>query len=67
MAPELDQEIDVGDAETSCAYEFKISGKNAWAEFSKDIVKVIIWNRKREEEVVQSGFHHRREVRTAIS
>ncbi len=35
------------DSETACAYEFKVSGKNAWAEFYKDIVKVIIWNQKR--------------------
>lgn len=30
-----------------CAYEFKVSGKNAWAEFYKDIVKVIIWKQHR--------------------
>ncbi len=33
VAPELDQKIDVVDSETACAYEFKVSGKNAWAEF----------------------------------
>ena len=27
--PELDQKIDVLDQETHCAYEFKVSGKNA--------------------------------------
>jgi len=47
MTPELDQKIDVVDSQTACAYEFKVSGKNAWAEFYKDIVKVIIWNERR--------------------
>lgn len=47
VTPELDQKIDVVDSETARAYEFKVSGKNAWAEFYKDIVKVIIWNQKR--------------------
>ena len=32
VAPELDQKLDVVDGET-CAYEFKVSGKNAGAEF----------------------------------
>lgn len=47
VSPELDQKIDVVDSETACAYEFKVSGKNAWAEFYKDIVKVIIWNKEK--------------------
>lgn len=47
VAPDLDQKIDIVDSETSFAYEFKVSGKNAAAEFYKDIVKVIIWNQKR--------------------
>jgi hypothetical protein len=47
VAPDLDQKIDVVDSEIACAYEFKVSGKNAWAEFYKDIVKVLIWNEKR--------------------
>ena len=47
VAPELDQKIDIVDLEAGCAYEFKVSGKNAWAEFYKDVVKVIIWNEKR--------------------
>jgi hypothetical protein len=47
VAPELDQKIDIVDPETACAYEFKVSGKNAWAEFYKDVVKIIIWNEKR--------------------
>src|ERR1035437_4714952 len=48
VAPDLDQKIDIVDSETSIAYEFKASGKNAPAEFYKDIVKVIIWNQRRE-------------------
>jgi hypothetical protein len=44
VTPELDQRIDIVDLENACAYEFKVSGKNAAAEFYKDIVKVIIWN-----------------------
>ena len=30
VAPELDQKLDVIDQETLLAYEFKVSGKNAW-------------------------------------
>jgi hypothetical protein len=37
----------VVDRETACTYEFKVSGKNAWAEFYKDIVKVLMWNQRR--------------------
>jgi hypothetical protein len=51
VAPELDQKIDVVDVETACAYEFKVSGKNAWAEFYKNVVKVIIWNQKRKKKL----------------
>ena len=47
VAPELDQKLDVIDQETLLAYEFKVSGKNAWAEFYKDIVKVLMWNQRR--------------------
>jgi hypothetical protein len=47
VTPDLDQRIDVVDSETACAYELKVSGKNAWAEFYKDVVKVILWNEKR--------------------
>jgi len=51
VTPELDQKLDILDTETACAYEFKVSGKNAWAEFYKDIVKVIIWNEKRKKKI----------------
>src|SRR5262249_47445149 len=47
VAPELDQKIDIVDLQTACAYEFKVSGKNAPAEFYKDVVKVIMWNQRR--------------------
>jgi hypothetical protein len=47
VAPELDQKIDIVDREMGCAYEFKVSGKNAWAEFYKDVVKALMWNQHR--------------------
>jgi len=47
VTPELDQKIDIVDSETACAYEFKVSGKNAGAEFYKDVVKVLMWNQHR--------------------
>lgn len=46
VIPELDQKIDIIDRENACAYEFKVSGKNAPAEFYKDIVKIIIRNQR---------------------
>jgi hypothetical protein len=49
--PGLDQKIDVVDTETSCAYEFKVSGKNAASEFYKDVVKIIIWNKGRKKKL----------------
>jgi hypothetical protein len=51
VTPDLDQKIDIVDSETNCAYEFKVSGKNAWAEFYKDVVKVIIWNQHRKKKL----------------
>jgi hypothetical protein len=56
VTPELDQKIDIVDQENSCAYEFKVSGKNAPAEFYKDIVKVIIWNQKRKKKLSSLVF-----------
>lgn len=56
VTPELDQKIDVIDSEAACAYEFKVSGKNAPAEFYKDIVKVIIWNEKRKKKLSSLVF-----------
>ena len=56
VAPDLDQKIDIVDLESGCAYEFKVSGKNAWAEFYKDIVKVIVWNQRREKKLSSLVF-----------
>jgi hypothetical protein len=56
VASELDQKIDIVDQENGCAYEFKVSGKNASAEFYKDIVKVIIWNQKRKRKLCSLVF-----------
>lgn len=54
--PELDQKIDVLDQETHCAYEFKVSGKNAQSEFYKDVVKVIVWNERRKTKITRLVF-----------
>ena len=43
VRPDLDQRIDVLDRTEMCAFEFKVSGKNATAEFYKDIVKVTVF------------------------
>ncbi len=56
VAPDLDQKIDVIDTKTARAYEFKVSGKNAAAEFYKDIVKVIIWNQRRKKKLAALVF-----------
>lgn len=54
--PELNQRIDVVDEEERTAYEFKVSGKNATAEFYKDIVKVILWNEQRPDKIKRLIF-----------
>ena len=51
VSPDLDQRIDIIDSKTGCAYEFKVSGKNASLEFYKNVVKVIIWNQRREKKL----------------
>lgn len=56
VAPELDQKIDVLDQEMNCAYEFKVSGKNAQSEFYKDVVKVIVWNERRKTKIARLVF-----------
>ena len=56
VSPELDQKIDILDTEKAWAYEFKVSGKNAWAEFYKDIVKVLMWNEKRAKKIAGLTF-----------
>jgi hypothetical protein len=56
VAPEVDQKIDVLDQEERCAYEFKVSGKNAQSEFYKDVVKVIIWNERHAKKINRLVF-----------
>jgi hypothetical protein len=56
VSPELDQKIDILDTEKAWAYEFKVSGKNAWAEFYKDIVKGLMWNEKRAKKIAGLTF-----------
>lgn len=54
--PGLNQRIDVLDSKEMIAYEFKVSGKNATAEFYKDIVKAILWNEERENKIKKLVF-----------
>lgn len=54
--PGLNQRIDVVDRHEACAYEFKVSGKNAATEFYKDIVKIILWNEKRKDKLKKLVF-----------
>lgn len=56
VSPDLDQRIDIVDLEDSCAYEFKISGKNAHSEFYKDVVKILLWNNRREKKLSKLVF-----------
>ena len=56
VSPDLDQKVDVVDSITATAYEFKVSGKNATAEFYKDVVKVIVWNQKRKRKLSRLVF-----------
>ena len=56
VSPEFDQKIDVVDTKTTCAYEFKVSGKNASAEFYKDVVKVLMWNERRRQRLSKLVF-----------
>ena len=42
--PALDQRINVLDTSARTAYEFKVSGKNATAEFYADIVQIMLYN-----------------------
>jgi hypothetical protein len=44
------------DLEAACAYEFKVSGKNACSEFYKDIVKVVMWNQRRSKKLSKLVF-----------
>ena len=51
VAAGMGQKIDIVDVEAGCAYTFKVSGKNAAGDFYKDIVKVIVWNEKKEKKL----------------
>lgn len=54
--PDFDQRIDVLDQEEMCAFEFKVSGKNATAEFYRDVVKVLLWNERHETKIKKLVF-----------
>jgi hypothetical protein len=56
VTTKLDQKIDVVDLQMACAYEFKVSGKNAPAEFYKDNLKVILWNQQRKMKLTSLVF-----------
>lgn len=56
VAPEFDQRIDVVDVVANTAYEFKVSGNNAATELYKDVVKVILCNRKRQPRITRLVF-----------
>jgi hypothetical protein len=56
VRPDFDQRIDVLDREEMCAFEFKVSGKNATAEFYRDVVKVLLWNEHHEEKIRKLVF-----------
>ena len=56
VRPDFDQRIDVLDREEMCAFEFKVSGKNATNEFYKDVVKVLLWNEEHEDTIRKLVF-----------
>jgi hypothetical protein len=56
VRPDFDQRIDVLDRHEMCAFEFKVSGKNATAEFYRDIVKVLLWNDRHDEKIRKLVF-----------
>lgn len=56
VCPEFDQRIDVLDRTEMCAFEFKVSGKNATNEFYKDVVKVLLWNERHEDKIRKLVF-----------
>lgn len=62
VTPELDQKIDIVDSETACAYEFKVSGKNAWAEFYKRRCESADVESAPQEETLLPSIHHRRKT-----
>lgn len=56
VRPEFDQRIDVLDREEMCAFEFKVSGKNATSEFYRDVVKILLWNEHHEKKIKKLIF-----------
>ncbi len=56
VSPSLNQRIDILDRSDMCAYEYKVSGKNAYAEFYKDCVKILLWNDEKEEKIRKMVF-----------
>ncbi len=56
VRPDFDQRIDVLDRLEMCAYEFKVSGKNASGEFYRDVVKVLLWNEHHTEKIRKLVF-----------
>jgi hypothetical protein len=56
VAPELEQRIDILDRATATAYEFKVSGKNATAEFYRNVVKALLWNERRTDKLARLIF-----------
>ena len=56
ILPTFDQKIDLLDKSQMCAYEFKVSGKNADSEFYKDIVKILLWNKLKQEKIKEMVF-----------
>ena len=56
VRPDFDQRIDVLDKTEMCAFEFKVSGKNATSEFYRDIVKILLWNEYHKEKIKKLVF-----------
>ena len=56
VAPELEQRIDIYDRRDSIAFEFKVSGKNATAEFYRNVVKALLWNERRGDKLKKLVF-----------
>lgn len=56
VAPELEQRIDIFDRRSSVAFEFKVSGKNATAEFYRNVVKALLWNERRVDKLSKLVF-----------
>jgi hypothetical protein len=56
VAPELEQRIDIYDRKASFAFEFKVSGKNATAEFYRNVVKALLWNERRADKLRKLAF-----------